>query len=220
MGAMSKKSEYNKALANERYSKGLCKICGRRPVLIDRKACSACLKKSVKRTKQYRKKDPKAFKRKYHELKKAGTCTDCRAHPAEVGTLCVSCSLVERQRAVRIKYEVMQIYGGVCKCCGESNVAFLSIDHINNDGGSKRRSGEHKGGGAFYKKLRRAPVDPTLQVLCYNCNFGRRVTGVCPHQDNSYYEAALRKTKYTRHDHPAVNTNYSRSYEPIQPNHH
>lgn len=199
MGLMSKKSERNKFLADKRYSEGLCKICGKNPFLTDRKACRSCLKKSVKRTKQYRKKDPKAFKRKYHELKKAGICTNCVAHPATIGTLCVSCNLVERQRAVRVKYEVMHKYGGKCKCCGESSIAFLSIDHINNDGGSKRRSGEHKGGGAFYKKLRNLPVDPTLQVLCYNCNFGRRATGTCPHQDNNYYESALRKTKYTRH---------------------
>ena len=199
MGFMSKKSECNKALADKRYSKGLCKICGKRPFVVDRKACHTCLKTSIRRTKQNKKKDPEAFKRKYHELKEAGICTECGANPSEVGVQCFSCNLVERQRAVRVKYEVMQKYGGLCKCCGESNIAFLSIDHINNDGGSKRRSGEHKGGGAFYKKLRKAPVDPTLQILCYNCNFGRKTTGICPHQDSTYYEEALRKTKYTRH---------------------
>lgn len=196
---MRSKSAYNKALADKRYSDGLCKICGERPFLPGRKACGVCLNRSTKRTKEYRKKYPKAFKHRYHELKKAGICTSCAAHPAEIGVLCSPCNLTERQRSVRVKHEVMQKYGGACTCCGESSVAFLSIDHINNDGVVKRKSGEHKVGSGFYKKLRKAPVDPTLQVLCYNCNMGRKTTGVCPHQDNSYYEESLGKTRYTRH---------------------
>ena len=35
--------------------------------------------------------------------------------------------------------EVYNAYGNVCACCGESEPAFLSIDHIDNDGASHRK---------------------------------------------------------------------------------
>lgn len=189
------RESYLKALRVTWASNGLCPNCGARPPAPDRKLCSICLETARKVQKEFRKRNPKLFKHQYHALKKAGICTSCGTNPAEVGVQCSSCNLTERQRAVRIKYEVVQKYGGKCACCGENKVAFLSIDHINNDGGAKRKSGEHIAGGGFYKYLRRNEVDPTLQVLCYNCNFGRKITGVCPHEDNSYFEEALLKDK-------------------------
>ena len=84
----------------------------------------------------------------------------------------------------RIKLEALQTYGGAyCHCCGENNVQFLTLDHINNDGNKHRR----KGGRWYpsYSNLRAAgyPNEPPLQVLCYNCNNGKRVNGgICPHQ--------------------------------------
>jgi len=90
------------------------------------------------------------------------------------------------------------MYGGSCACCGESNIVFLTIDHVNNDGAKRRRLGE-PGGGLLYKKLRRQKtLDPTLQVLCWNCNMGKRMMGGCPHQDNSFVEEALGAGKWER----------------------
>jgi hypothetical protein len=195
---MKERSRYKKELSKRWVARGLCSNCGARPPVPHRKRCAICQEANREGTRRFRKKHPNAFKRQYHKLKKAGVCTSCRVNPAERGALCSGCSLTERQRSVRVKHEVMQKYGGRCVCCGEDRVAFLSIDHANNDGTAKRKTGEHSGGGHFYKRLRQAPVDPTLQVMCYNCNFGRRVTGVCPHQDNSYFEQALSKTPYER----------------------
>lgn len=181
-------------------SEGKCLNCGARPPAPSRKRCEKCLASSRRSTRQYRVRNPDQFRDDYHQLKGAGVCTSCKVpdKPLRTGTQCADCSLAERQRAVRVKWEVMQKYGGSCACCGESKVAFLTIDHINDDGAEKRRAGLHTGG--FYKKLRRLPVDPTLRVLCYNCNLGRRATGVCPHQDDNFYLTALARDRYQRHE--------------------
>lgn len=95
-----------------------------------------------------------------------------------------------RQRA-RIKLQALREYSGgdpKCSCCGESNIGFLSLDHVNNDGAAHRRAlglnTSVKRGGLFYFSLKKLgwPKTPPLQVLCYNCNFGRHYNGgICPH---------------------------------------
>lgn len=80
----------------------------------------------------------------------------------------------------RIKAEVYAHYGTACACCGESNVGFLTIDHINGCGKETRK--EHGLGGSFYRWLRRNGFPEGFQTLCYNCNLGRANNGgVCPH---------------------------------------
>jgi len=81
---------------------------------------------------------------------------------------------------------ILEHYGGKppsCACCGEVVFEFLTIDHINNDGQQHRReiSREHI---TFYTYLikNNFPTDPPLQVLCYNCNYGKRSRDVCPHK--------------------------------------
>ncbi len=162
--------------------------------------CEKCLTSSREATRRRRRKHPDAFRENYHRRKKEGHCTNCGV-PKDIKdktfSACKQCRKAERQRAVRTKSRVITLYGGACKCCGESKLAFLTIDHINNDGGQKRRESGMVGG-RFYKHLLKSPVDPTLQVLCWNCNLGRRLSGVCPHQDNSYVEEALVRGTYER----------------------
>ena len=77
-----------------------------------------------------------------------------------------------------------------CVCCGESEILFLSIDHINNDGWKERRfnlvTGKRTGnlGGVnLYQKLVRMKYPSGFQTLCHNCNRGKWINkGVCPHQ--------------------------------------
>lgn len=90
---------------------------------------------------------------------------------------------------VRVRRECLEAYGGaVCVCCAETEFAFLSLDHENNDGAAHRREliGPNRGSGhAFILALRRLgyPQDAGLRVLCYNCNLGRESNqGVCPHE--------------------------------------
>lgn len=91
------------------------------------------------------------------------------------------------------KIAVLDAYGGCrCVCCGELEIAFLTLDHVNNDGAAHRRAtgrGQGFSGMAFYSYLRARgfPKDPKLQVLCYNCNCGKRANkGVCPHQESHW----------------------------------
>src|SRR6267142_1015780 len=81
---------------------------------------------------------------------------------------------------VRVRQETFAHYGGaVCACCGETEILFLTLDHVNDDGARHRKEllGPKRGktaGWKFYLKLRQLGYPPlALRVLCYNCNSGR-----------------------------------------------
>jgi hypothetical protein len=85
-----------------------------------------------------------------------------------------------REYTQRLKHAAFMAYGGYgCACCGESEPKFLSLDHINNDGNEHRKTVPAH---ALYRWLRDNNYPPIMQVLCMNCNFGKRMNGgVCPH---------------------------------------
>lgn len=68
-----------------------------------------------------------------------------------------------------------------CKCCGEKEYKFLTIDHINGVSNRKHRNEIGRGGSALYSWLVRNNFPPGFQVLCYNCNCAKGHYGVCPH---------------------------------------
>ena len=81
---------------------------------------------------------------------------------------------------VDLRIEVLEAYGGKCVCCGESNLDFLTLDHVNNDGHLE----EYRGGPSQYYKLKRDNWPSNIQILCYNCNCARATNvGICPHQE-------------------------------------
>ena len=82
-----------------------------------------------------------------------------------------------------LRDEVFAAYGGYkCACCGETRKLFLSIDHVNGDGNKHRRAIGIKAGTAFYAWLRNNLFPVGFQVLCYNCNLGKRHNNnICPH---------------------------------------
>ncbi len=65
-----------------------------------------------------------------------------------------------------------------CNCCGESQIEFLSIDHINNDGSAHRK----EIGSNLYNWLINNDFPVGFQVLCFNCNFAKGIYGFCPHK--------------------------------------
>ena len=83
----------------------------------------------------------------------------------------------------KVKMVVFKHYGNKCICCGETNLLFLTIDHINNDGNVHRwPGGKRINGIMLYSKIKTANFPKTYQILCMNCNFGKRMNGgVCPH---------------------------------------
>jgi len=82
------------------------------------------------------------------------------------------------QRNLRLN--VINHYGGVCECCGEHNIRFLTIDHINNDGANHRKI---VGSSNIYSWLVKNEYPNGFRVLCMNCNWGRAYNGgICPHK--------------------------------------
>jgi len=90
---------------------------------------------------------------------------------------------IAKERRMKLRMEAYNAYGGsVCACCGETNMGFLSIDHIN---GTTRtaRALQLKEGGSIYGWLKKHSYPADYQILCFNCNLGRaRNNGICPHK--------------------------------------
>ncbi len=85
---------------------------------------------------------------------------------------------------------VIQKYGRICECCGESEPLFLNIDHIKGDGQVHRKSLGVHGITPFLYRMSR---QPEYRLLCYNCNCGRQLNGgICPHEMTKPTAAALR----------------------------
>lgn len=45
-----------------------------------------------------------------------------------------------REYTKRLRLQLINNYGGICTCCGESNVYFLTIDHVNGGGNKHRKT--------------------------------------------------------------------------------
>ncbi len=90
-----------------------------------------------------------------------------------------------RRRHFERKQAVVAYYSqgaNKCACCGEGNIKFLTIDHIEGGGNEHRRSIGFWGN-KFYCWLIKEKFPLGYQVLCFNCNMGRSMWGTCPHQE-------------------------------------
>ncbi len=123
-----------------------------------------------------------------------GLCAYCGKNPKGRTLACNPCLTkrwrkgeYSREKAQERKLLTFQAYGGIfCKCCGETNPIFLTIDHVNNDGAEHRRKIHgRRDGGNIYSWLKAHRFPPGFQVLCFNCNHGKYLNrGICPHQQN------------------------------------
>jgi hypothetical protein len=88
-----------------------------------------------------------------------------------------------RRRNVRIRAETFAAYGGRCACCGETEDAFLQIDHEDGNGAAHRESlgGRNRAGIFTYVWLRQNGWPPGFRVLCANCHAAISRLGSCPH---------------------------------------
>ena len=87
-----------------------------------------------------------------------------------------------KRHSIKLKTLVLNAYGNMCVCCGETEKAFLCIDHIYNDGKHHRKELK-KARTSFYVWLIRNnfPKD-RFQILCFNCNQAKQYYGICPHK--------------------------------------
>ena len=123
-----------------------------------------------------------------------------------------------KQYRIALKKTIFDHYG-FCACCEESNLYFLTIDHINNNGAEHKRSigRPHQGGTGMYYWIIKNNFPSDLQSLCYNCNCAKHHSGLgfCPHeldkQSNSSVPQTPQPTKNSFH-HPSM---YPTSSSPI-----
>jgi hypothetical protein len=78
-----------------------------------------------------------------------------------------------------LKQELLTAYGRRCACCGETEIRFLTLEHINRDGAAHRKAK----GTYVYPDVRRQgfPKDKYC-LLCFNCNHATKTGADCPHK--------------------------------------
>jgi hypothetical protein len=98
--------------------------------------------------------------------------------------VCKQC-IAKRSREKWRKYRemILDYYGRKCVCCGEEEESFLTLDHINDDGYLDRNpNGDKKSGKELYVLVEKQGFPDKYQILCQNCNWGKKIKGICPHQ--------------------------------------
>lgn len=99
-----------------------------------------------------------------------------------------------RKRYVKDKKEIMSRLGNKCVCCGEAELEFLSLDHINNDGHLDRKVTGCSGVSFYAYLLRKVEFleekIKTLRILCMNCHISisKDVNSVCVHKRESKFK--------------------------------
>jgi len=89
----------------------------------------------------------------------------------------------QRLEAIEYLHKILAHYGQSCACCGESTVKLLTVDHIENNGKEHGTANTRYKGYALYETLIRLQYPTGIQILCFNCNIGRRNNkGICPHK--------------------------------------
>jgi hypothetical protein len=163
----------------ERYyknkSKGLCVRCSSPSEKIH---CIKCQEYMKQKDKNY-----------YSNFKENNLCVYCGQEKNIEGILCSECKINNKIKGsksrLKKKETIFHHYGLECSCCGESNLAFLQIDHINNDG-AKHRKVLRKNGTTLYRWLIKNNFPEGYQTLCANCNIARYHNGgICPHQQRN-----------------------------------
>jgi hypothetical protein len=167
---------HSKKLRERRENNKLCVRCGKDARYQRYKICQEC-----------RRKELEAKRRSYVEN---GLCKTCGVLPIkhEESTLCLRCSnRIHNNRKRRIAdnwQKILDHYGRKCACCGEEEVLFLTVDHINNDGALHKKIIGSKDPASVRKWIVDNNFPDTFQILCYNCNCAKGKLGYCPHQMN------------------------------------
>lgn len=91
-----------------------------------------------------------------------------------------------RQVRAANKAAVVTAYGAKCRCCGETEPAFLVVDHVDDDGARHREvigQGARRigSGSIMYAWLVANGFPEGFQLLCANCNTAKQSLGTCPH---------------------------------------
>ncbi len=138
------------------------------------KFCSRCKETNRAAGKKYK-----------NKLKDQGLCRQGCGNLVEVGRsrclYCIDRHVAWQKKPITLVYTH---YKPICKCCGEAEILFLTIDHVNNDGFKDvYKDGGRIGGSALCRRIIKEGFPDTYQIMCMNCNLGKsRNNGICPHK--------------------------------------
>lgn len=107
-----------------------------------------------------------------------GYCSPCRTDYQAAYRAANSVRLAAHKRAAaaQARLDGLAAMGARCNCCGETEPAFLTLDHV--DG---REDGDRETGAKAWLRAARRHWRG-YQILCWNCNAAKHFQGVCPHQ--------------------------------------
>jgi len=184
-----------KELAIEKYYKNpkICLYCGNvimirdgeKPSVTKRKkfcngSCSASYSNAKREKKTIsdeelarRKERDRVYSKNYRDKNKEKTLTRARNYRIKNKEKNRAYS---KKHSAEIRISFIEMYGGKCECCGETQVEFLTLDHMNYSTKEKGETGTR----AYMKAIKSYRPD-LYQVSCYNCNCARR-HGTCPHK--------------------------------------
>jgi len=211
MGQQQRDREWQKARRLKLREQGLCTGCGKREPTLGFTRCEVCRQQSAANTKKHRmscyaKRKASSLctecgrkpsvggvlceqcRERLREQKKEqiakGICVNCTLPALPDRRRCQICTDAQKRQRREKRLKVFDAYGGSrCNCCGESNLKFLTIDHVNNDGKEHRKTVKAS---LIFHWIIKNNYPPGFQVLCFNCNLGRQFNGgVCPHNDPS-----------------------------------
>lgn len=177
----------------DRMSNGLCR-CGKPTITFKR--CDDCISKYHASQKNSR------IKRK-----NAGLCVYCGIKCDNNTLACTRCSnrrsqydhngQYSKKKYQKLRNIIFNHYGGKCTCCGDTDHAHLTIDHIN--GGGYVHAKLCGGYVALYRNIVEMSFPDIYRILCYNCNCGRSVNNnICPHYGDMRNSEVHRSTQYMR----------------------
>lgn len=144
-----------------------CRYCEESKAAADmksRKQCQACYQEKKAAWAKANPEKMRESRRKYQELHPRGEKRVPRSPTANR----------DANRASRRK--VIDYYGAICMCCGETEYKFLAIDHVVPIGSRRPR------GNSTVMQVIREDYPDTFQILCHNCNMAKGFWGECPHQ--------------------------------------
>ena len=140
----------------------ICCCCASHKVKPGYRVCERCFTNSVEYKKQMLEQNP-------------NLCHVCYAQDAVKGVKCGRCHSLEVARRSKDREQVFAVYGDKCVHCGETNIAFLTVDHVNNDGAEHRRSIKN---GNLRIWLRKNNFPDGFQILCNNCNWLKFISSI------------------------------------------
>jgi hypothetical protein len=88
---------------------------------------------------------------------------------------------ITKERVERYWQMILDAYGRACYCCGEVREDFLTLHHINGDGGEHRR---RRSGAKLWllDVIREGFPKDKYDIACMNCNYAQRWGRICPHE--------------------------------------